>query len=109
MMYVMPDFRTQHYVRIVFKSIVMKTSRALLGVMAGLAAGAAIGILFAPAKGEHTRRKVSRKGEELMDDLEELVDERLSTTLKKMSGKLKSCTCSHTAENSKEEHAATGK
>lgn len=84
----------------------MKTSRALLGVLAGLAAGAAIGILFAPAKGERTRRTISRKGEDLMDDLEELVDERLSDALRRMPGKLKSCTCSHPEENRQEAHAA---
>jgi gas vesicle protein len=88
----------------------MKTSRALLGVLAGLAAGAAIGILFAPAKGERTRRNMSRKGEELMDDLEDLVDDRFKTAFNKMAGKLKSCNCSAgtAKENSETKHATTG-
>jgi gas vesicle protein len=81
----------------------MKTSRALLGVLAGLAAGAAIGILFAPAKGERTRRNISRKGEEFMDDLEALVDERLNSTLNKVVGKIKQCGCtSGTAQENRE-------
>lgn len=87
----------------------MKTSRALLGVLAGLAAGAAIGILFAPAKGERTRRNISRKGDELMDDLEALVDERLNSTLNKVVGKIKQCGCtSGTAQETREaKHATT--
>lgn len=85
----------------------MKTSRALLGVLAGLAAGAAIGILFAPAKGERTRRNMSRKGKELIEDLEDVVDDRFNTAFKKMAGKLKSCNCnSGTApENSETKYA----
>jgi gas vesicle protein len=86
----------------------MKTSRALLGVLAGMAAGAAIGILFAPAKGERTRRNLSRKGEELMDDLEDLVDDRFKTAFNKMGGKLKSCNCnSGTAQENREANHAT--
>ena len=34
-------------------------SKVLLGVMAGAAAGVILGVLFAPEKGEDTRRKLS--------------------------------------------------
>lgn len=37
--------------------------------LVGLAAGAAIGILMAPAKGSETRRKIAEKGEDLVDAL----------------------------------------
>ena len=40
-----------------------------LGVLAGLAAGAVIGVLFAPDKGSETRRKITGKGKEYVDDL----------------------------------------
>lgn len=41
----------------------MATNKALLGLLAGAAVGAAIGILFAPEKGSETRKKFLRKGE----------------------------------------------
>jgi gas vesicle protein len=49
----------------------MKKSNVVLGVLAGAAVGALIGILFAPDKGSKTRRKLYRKGEDVVDDLKE--------------------------------------
>ena len=44
----------------------------MLGVMLlGGAIGATLGILFAPAKGSDTRRKISRKGSDLSDELQD--------------------------------------
>lgn len=43
---------------------------ALVGaLLAGVAIGATIGILFAPAKGSETRKKLSSGGEDLTDEL----------------------------------------
>ena len=39
----------------------MGTGKILLGVLAGVAAGATLGILFAPAKGSKTRKKIIEK------------------------------------------------
>ncbi len=47
----------------------MSSGKVLLGVLAGVAAGALIGILFAPDKGVNTRKKMVSKGEEYVDDL----------------------------------------
>lgn len=40
-------------------------NKVFLGILAGLAAGAIVGILFAPDKGSETRRKIMSKGEDL--------------------------------------------
>jgi gas vesicle protein len=47
----------------------MKASSALLGIVGGLAAGAILGVLFAPDKGENTRKKIAQKSGDLKDNL----------------------------------------
>ncbi len=56
----------------------MSTGKLVLGVLAGIAAGAALGILFAPDKGSETRKKIARKGSDTAEDLKEKFDELLS-------------------------------
>jgi gas vesicle protein len=47
----------------------MKSGKLVLGVLAGLAAGATLGVLFAPARGKSTRKKISRKAHQYADDI----------------------------------------
>ena len=47
----------------------MSTSKILLGFLAGAAAGAIAGLLFAPDKGSETRSKISKKTGELGESL----------------------------------------
>ncbi len=56
----------------------MNTIKVTLGVFAGIAIGAMAGILFAPAKGSSTRRKISNLGEEYSDELKEKFEDLVS-------------------------------
>lgn len=47
----------------------MKSGKIILGVLAGLAAGAALGILFAPDKGEKTRKKIAGRAKDLKNKM----------------------------------------
>lgn len=61
----------------------MKTDKVILGVLGGLAAGAIMGILFAPDKGEKTRKKIKRKSNDYADDLKDKYDSALDKISKK--------------------------
>lgn len=47
----------------------MKTGRVILGVLSGVAAGAALGVLYAPGKGSSTRRKIQRESQRVAGNL----------------------------------------
>ena len=49
----------------------MSSGKVLLGLLAGIAAGATLGILFAPDKGSSTRKKISQKGDEYAEEIGE--------------------------------------
>lgn len=55
----------------------MYKGRFILGALAGLAAGAIIGIFFAPDKGSSTRQKIVDKGEDYVDNLKERINSLL--------------------------------
>ncbi|MES2829036.1 MAG: YtxH domain-containing protein [Bacteroidota bacterium] len=46
-------------------------SKVLIGLLAGLAAGAALGLLFAPDKGTETRDKLSQSLKDLGDSIKD--------------------------------------
>ena len=50
----------------------MKNSAKILTALAaGIAAGSALGILFAPEKGSSTRKRISKKGDDYVAGIEE--------------------------------------
>lgn len=57
----------------------MSKGKVLIGVLAGVAIGAALGVLFAPDKGWNTRKRISKKGEDITDDLVDKFEEFLDT------------------------------
>lgn len=61
----------------------MSTAKVIVGVLAGVAVGAAIGILFSPDKGANTRKKITRKSEDMMHDIEEGLSDIYDTISKK--------------------------
>ena len=62
----------------------MSSEKVVLGLLAGVAAGALAGILFAPAKGSKTRRRILKKGENYVDTLKEKFDELIDVVNEKV-------------------------
>lgn len=70
----------------------MKNLDIVLAVVGGAIAGAALGLLFAPKKGEEVRGDIMKKGEDVYEDvLEYLKDKKKAlkrTKLEKLVDKL---------------------
>ncbi len=61
----------------------MSSGKIFLGVLAGLAAGALLGVLFAPDKGSVTRQKITKKGEDYAEAVKEKFNEFLDNISEK--------------------------
>ncbi|HTB51819.1 MAG TPA: YtxH domain-containing protein [Ferruginibacter sp.] len=53
----------------------MKSKQVIAGLLIGAAAGAALGVLFAPHKGSKTRRKIAGAGADLKESLTEKIND----------------------------------
>lgn len=61
----------------------MSKSKIVLGFLAGAAAGAILGILFAPQKGAKTRKKIAKKTTEAGDSLKHAFEDFVDTIKEK--------------------------
>ena len=74
------------------------TKKIIGALLIGTAVGAAIGILFAPAKGTKTRQAISDKAEDLTDTMKDKFNEFLES-VKKEYETVKEKASGHFSEN----------
>jgi gas vesicle protein len=67
----------------------MNNGKVVLAVLASVAAGAALGVLFLPDKGSSMRKKISKKGEDLTNALGDKLHEKFDELLAVVPGKNK--------------------
>ena len=53
----------------------MRSGKVVLGAVVGVAAGAVLGLLFAPGKGAAIRKKMAQKGTDYVEDVQENLSE----------------------------------
>lgn len=63
----------------------MTNRKIIAGILTGVAAGAVLGILFAPNKGSKTRKKITAKGNSLADSLKDKFTEFVDNVEDKLS------------------------
>jgi gas vesicle protein len=56
----------------------MNSGKIILGALAGLAIGAALGVLFAPDKGANTRKKIIGKIDDFANEIKNNLDDAMS-------------------------------
>jgi gas vesicle protein len=64
----------------------MNSGKVFLGALAGLAAGALIGVLFAPDKGSESRNKIIKEGEDYLDSIKKEFNSLLDSISGKFDG-----------------------
>lgn len=81
----------------------MNTGKTVLAVLAGIAAGAVLGVLIAPEKGSETRKKILQKGGDLADLVNDKLDQKFDELLSTVRGKTKKSASQTSATANKSE------
>ena len=61
----------------------MSNTKVLIGILSAAAIGAGVGLLFAPAKGSSSRKKLSKKSDEYTNKLSNKIDHVVDNFSKK--------------------------
>ncbi len=61
----------------------MSSGKVILSLLAGVAAGALLGVLFAPEKGSATRKNILKKSADFADEVKEKFNEFLDSITEK--------------------------
>jgi gas vesicle protein len=67
----------------------MNAGKIFLGVVAGLAAGAAIGALWAPGKDSKARKIINKKTDELVDAVNDKIEQKFKEIMDVVTEKIK--------------------
>lgn len=62
----------------------MNSGKVFLGILAGLAAGAVLGLLFCPEKGSNAVKKIGENEDDFMDELDGKFDHFMEIINKKI-------------------------
>jgi gas vesicle protein len=69
----------------------MNTGKAVLGVLAGIAAGAAIGVLVAPRKADRPKIGLFKEGEDIAEAINKRIDEKFDALMDSMYTQTSRC------------------
>ncbi|HWA34964.1 MAG TPA: YtxH domain-containing protein [Cyclobacteriaceae bacterium] len=65
----------------------MTSGKTIMSVLAGVAAGALLGIALSPKKGSKAQKNLNKKGSDLADALNARIDERFEELLDQMESR----------------------
>jgi gas vesicle protein len=73
----------------------MKPGKIILTVISAAAAGLLTGVLFAPEKGNRTRRRILERGQDSIDDLINTANHKIRQVRRQMNSSCTGCESAH--------------
>ena len=73
----------------------MKPGKIILTVITAAAAGVLTGVLFAPEKGNRTRRRILEKGQDAVDDMIDTANHKIRQVKRQMNFSCTGCESAH--------------